>query len=196
MHLLVDSTGLRLCGPGEWLVEKHGSQVRRAWRKLHLGADADTGEIVAVAMTTCDSDDGFQVPALLDQIDRSIASFTADGAYDQDGVYKAVAKRSPDAPVVVPPRSLAALSPKACKAPTQRDRHLQLIAQRGRMEWQKESGYQTRALVESDISRFKRVIGPSLKSHKDPRRYTEVRIAVGALNRMLELGRPSYVRVA
>ena len=150
VHLLVDSTGLRLCGPGEWLVEKHASQVRRAWRKLHLGTDADTGEIVAVALTTCDTDDGLQVPSLLDQIDRPIASFTADGAYDQDGVYKAVAKRNADAPVVVPPRSLAALSNKAHKAPTQRDRHLQLIARRGRMEWQKATCYQTRAPVEAD----------------------------------------------
>ena len=186
VHLLVDSTGLRLCGPGEWLVEKHGSQVRRAWRKLHLGTDADTGEIVAVALTPCDSDDGLQVPALLDQIERPIASFTADGAYDQDGVYKSVAKRNPDAPVVVPPRSLAVLSNKVHKAPTQRDRHLQQITKHGRMEWQKATGYQTRALVEADISRFKRVIGSSLRSHKDPRRLTEVRIAAGALNRMLQ----------
>ena len=88
MHLLVDSTGLRLCGPGEWLVEKHGSKVRRAWRKLHLGTDADPGEIVAVTLNPCDSDDGLQVPALLDQIERPIASFNANGAYDQDGVYK------------------------------------------------------------------------------------------------------------
>ena len=153
VHLLVDSTGLRLCGPGEWLVEKHGSHTRRAWRKLHLGTDADTGEIVAVALTTCDTDDGLQVPALLDQIDRPIASLTADGAYDQDGVYKAVAKRNRDAPVVVPPRSTAALSTKVRKAPTQRDRHLQLITKHGRMEWQKVTGYQTRALVEADISR-------------------------------------------
>lgn len=149
-----------------------------------------------MALTTCDTDYGLQVPSLLDQIDRPIASFTADGAYDQDGVYKAVAKRNADAPVVVPPRSLAALSNKAHNAPTQRDRHLQLIAKRGRMEWQKATGYQTRALVEADISRFKRVIGPSLRSHKDPRRLTEVRVAVGVLNRMLQLGRPSYVRVA
>src|SRR5215204_4462310 len=47
MHLLVDSTGLRLCGPGEWLVEKHGTRTRRSWRKLHLGVDADTGQVVA-----------------------------------------------------------------------------------------------------------------------------------------------------
>src|ERR1700761_493919 len=87
VHLLVDSTGLKLCGAGEWLVEKHGTSRRRSWRKLHIGVDADTGRIVAAALTTKDLDDGSQVGPLLDQIDDAIASFTGDGAYDQAGVY-------------------------------------------------------------------------------------------------------------
>ena len=80
MHLLVDSTGLRLCGPGEWLVEKHGTRRRRSWRKLHLGVDADAGRIVASALTGHDADDGAQVDLLLDQVDGPVASFTGDGA--------------------------------------------------------------------------------------------------------------------
>ncbi len=80
-------------------------------------------------------------------------------------------------------------------APTMRDRHLQIIAEHGRMAWQKASGYNWRALVETDISRFKRVIGDGLRCHTDRRRATEVGIAVNALNRMLELGRPEYVRL-
>jgi IS5 family transposase len=86
VHLLVDSTGLKLSGAGEWLVEKHGTSWRRSWRKLHIGVDANTGQIVAAALTTNDADDGAQVGPLLDQIDGPIASFTGDGAYDQDGV--------------------------------------------------------------------------------------------------------------
>ena len=93
VHLLVDSTGLRLCGPGEWLVEKHGTRTRRSWRKLHLGVDADTGEIVAAALTSNDVDDGSQVGPLLDQVRRPVASFTGDGAYDRDDVYGEVAAR-------------------------------------------------------------------------------------------------------
>jgi len=77
-----------------------------------------------------------------------------------------------------------------------RDRHLQIIAERGRMTWQKASGYHWRALVEADISRFKRVIGDGLRFRTDRRRATEIAIAVKALNRMLELGRPEYVRIA
>ena len=80
--------------------------------------------------------------------------------------------------------------------PTQRDRHLQLIAERGRMGWQKASGYSWRALIEADISRWMRVIGDGLRSQTDGRQATEVAIAADVLNRMLELGRPNYVRIA
>jgi hypothetical protein len=130
VHLLVDSTGLRLCGPGEWLVEKHGTRRRRSWRKLHLATDADTGRIVAGVLTEHDADDGSQVGPLLEQVDGPVASFTGDGAYDRDDVYANVAARHPDAVVVVPPRASAVPSDAAETAPTQRDRHLQCIAER------------------------------------------------------------------
>jgi hypothetical protein len=80
MHLLVDSTGLKLCGAGEWLIEKHGTRTRRSWRKLHLGVDADTGRIVVSALTGHDADDGAQVDLLLGQVEGPVASFTGDGA--------------------------------------------------------------------------------------------------------------------
>jgi hypothetical protein len=118
VHLLVDSTGLKLSGAGEWLVEKHGTSRRRSWRKLHIGVDADTGQIVAAALTTNDVDDGSKVGPLLDQIDHPIA------AYDHEGVYGEVAASHPDAMVVVPPRSSAVPSETAETAPTLRDRHL------------------------------------------------------------------------
>ena len=127
---------------------------------------------------------------------RPVASFTADGAYDWDSVYDEMAARHPEAAVVVPPRSNAVPSDTAETAPTQRDRHLRSIEEQGRMGWQAASGYNWRALVEADVSRFKRVIGDALRSRTDRRRAAEVTIAVAALNRMLELGRPEYVRTA
>jgi hypothetical protein len=145
MHLLVDSTGLKLCGAGEWLIEKHGTQARRSWRKLHIGLDAETGEIVAATLTTKDVDDAGQVGPLLDQVTGTIASFTADGAYDQVSTYDDVAERHPDAAVIVPPRATAVPSDTVARAPTQRDRHLQCIAEHGRMGWQRRSGYNKRA---------------------------------------------------
>jgi len=82
IHLLVDSTGVKLCGASEWLTEKHGTKTRRSWRKLHLGVDADTGQIVVAALTSPDADDAAQVGPLLEQISGTVASFTGDGAYD------------------------------------------------------------------------------------------------------------------
>jgi Transposase DDE domain len=195
MHLLVDSTGLKLCGAGEWLAEKHGTRTRRSWRKLHLGVDADTGQIVASALTTNDVDDGAQADPLLDQVTGPVASVTGDGAYDQEGVYASVAARHPEAAVIVPPRSSAVPSADAEAAPTQRDRHLQGIAEHGRMGWQKRSGYNKRARAEAAIGRWKQVIGDGLRARTDERRATEVSVAVHALNRMLEFGRPNYVRI-
>jgi hypothetical protein len=196
MHLLVDSTGLKLWGAGEWLVEKHGTRTRRSWRKMHLGVDANTGRIVAATLTDRDVDDASQVGPLLDQVDGQIDSFTGDGAYDQDGVYASVAERHPEAAIIVPPRATAVPSRTAETAPTQRDRHLQLIAEKGRMGWQTASGYNDRARAEATIGRFKQVIGDGLRSHTDERQATEMDVAVQVLNRMLELGRPESVRIA
>ena len=196
VHLLVDSTGLRLCGSGRWLEEKHGTKRRRAWKMLHLATDADTGHIVASVLTSRDADDGSQVGPLLDRVGGPVASLTGDGAYGRDDVYAQIAARHPDAAVVVPPRSSAVLSDMAETAPTQRDAHLRCIAGRGRMGWQRASGYNRRALVEADVSRWKRVIGDGLRSQTDGRQATEVAIAANVLNHMLELGRPEYIRMA
>jgi hypothetical protein len=196
VHLLVDSTGVKLSGPGEWLVEKHGTQRRRAWRKLHLGVDAKTGTIVASTLTSKEVDDAAELGPLLDQIDEPLAAVIADGAYDQDRVYDAVAEHSAEAAVVVPPRATAVLSPSAETDPTQRDRHIQVIAEQGRMGWQRTSGYNARAGAEGTMSRYKRIIGDTLRSHSRPAQETETRIAVSILNRMLDLGRPESVRAA
>jgi transposase len=196
LHLLVDSTGLKLCGKGEWLLEKHGTATRRSWRMLHLGVDAGSGRIVAATLTPKDVGDASQAGPLLDQVAEPVSSFTGDGAYDQDSVYAGVTERHPAAAVVVPPCATAVLSDTAENAPTQQDGHLQRIAGHGRMSWQTASGYNRRARVEATMNRWKQVIGDELRAHTDERRATEVAVAVHALNRMLDLGRPSYVRVA
>ena len=108
----------------------------------------------------------------------------------------AVAERYPEVAIIVPPRVTAVPSETAETAPTQRDRHLQHIAEHGRMRWQTASGYTRRALAEAAIGRWKQVIGDGLRAHTDRRRATEVDVAVYTLNRMLDLGRPNYVRTA
>jgi hypothetical protein len=147
-------------------------------------------------LTDHDADDGLQVGALLEQVEGPVASFTGDGAYDRDDVYTEVTTRHPDAAVVVPPRASAVPSGTAGTAPTQRDAHLRSIAERGRMGWQRASGSNWRALVEADVPRWKRGIGDGLRSQTDGRQATEVAIAADVLNRMLDFGRPEYVRTA
>src|SRR5438270_13909630 len=142
------------------------------------------------------SNDGSQVGPLLEQIAGPVASFTGDGAYDRDDVYREVCQRHPDAAVIVPPRSSAVPSATAKTAPTKRDRHLQLIAERGRMGWQRASGYNWRALVEADIGRYNRVIGDALRSRTEGRPTTEGGIAAASLNRLAQFGRPDYVRLS
>ena len=196
IHLLVDSSGLKLSGPGEWLVEKHGTSKRRSWRKLHIGFDAVTGRIVASLLTDRDVDDASQVEPLLDQIAEPVELFLSDGGYDRTNVYTTLDQRHPAATVVVPPRADAVLSASADTEPTQRDRHIQAIAGNGRMAWQRDSGYNERARVEGQFARWKQVIGDGLRFHSDEARATEVAIAAAVLNRMLDLGCPNSVRVA
>jgi hypothetical protein len=134
LHLLVDSTGVKIYGEGEWLDQKHGIRSRRRWRKLHLAVDADTQEIAAVELTTDDVGDVSALPDLLDQIEHPIGSVTGDGAYDGDPVYDEVLRRHPTARVIIPPRSTAVLSEAGT---TQRDEHLRSIEAHGRIGWQR-----------------------------------------------------------
>src|SRR5271163_4155805 len=156
LHLLVNSTGLKIYSEGEWLDQKHGIRSRRRWRKLHLGIDAVTHEIVASELTPDDVGDVSEMPAPLDQIDAAVASMTADGAYDGDAVYDAVAKRHREAVVIVPPRATAVPNESAT---TQRDRHIAEIEEHGRMGWQRRSGYNRRSLVETAMYRYKTIVG-------------------------------------
>ena len=192
----LDSTGPKLSGAGEWLIEKHGTRTRRFWRKLHIGMDAETGEIVAAELTTNNVDHVFQVGPLLGQVAGPLASFTGDGAYDQDNVYRAVAHRQPSAAVIVPPRSTAVISETATIEPTQRDHHVHCIAEKGRARWQKASGYNKRSRIEAAIRRTQQVIGDRLRARQGGRRTTEVSVAALVLNRMLELVTPDLSRIA
>src|SRR3954463_5737088 len=111
------------------------SRLRQSWRKLHIGFDAVTGRIVASILTERDVDDASQVEPLLDQIAEPVELFLGDGGYDRTGVYTALEERHPDAKLIFPPRADAVLSATSDTEPTQRDRHIQVIAETGRMAW-------------------------------------------------------------
>jgi hypothetical protein len=187
--VIVDSTGLKVCGQGEWHRQKHGEKKVKRWKKLHIGIN-DQGQIIASTVTESNEQDPSPVPELLDQIDGEIERFIGDGIYDQEPVYTAVEKHSPGARLIIPPRKDAVLSPTASTAPTQRDRHLLEIERTGRFAWKRMSGYYDQAHAENVFSRFKRTFGDRLRAKRDESQAREASLACELLNRMLELGRP------
>ncbi len=150
LHVLIDSTGLQVYGAGQWLEAKHGAKSRRTWRKLHLAVDAASGMILAQTLTDQDTDDPSQVGPLLDQIDDPIARVTADGAYDGVPTYQTIAAHGDGIDVVIPPRSTAVASGEPGPL-SQRDRHLEMITEQGRLAWQAATDYGRRSSVETTM---------------------------------------------
>ena len=192
VHLLVDSTGVKIYGEGEWLDRQHGIRARRRWRKLHIAVDAGTHEIIASDLTEDDAGDATALPDLLDQVEPPVAAVIADRAYDGRPVYNAVAARHPDAEVIIPPRSTAV---SGNSSPGQRDRHIATIEDHGRRGWQRRTGYGRRSLVETAMFRYKTIIGRRLHARTLSNQQTEAKIPCGVLNRMTSLGMPVSVRI-
>ena len=195
-HVVIDSTGLKIYGEGEWKVRQHGWSKRRTWRKLHLGVDETTGEVVAMALTDNATDDGAMVPVLLDQIDDEIAAVGGDGAYDKDKVYRALIERKIAS--VIPPQHNARIWQHGnCKAPPHpRDEALRYIRRHGRKKWKRDSGYHRRSKAENAMYRFKTVFGSSLWARTLENQQVEARIKSRVLNRMAALGMPESYAVA
>jgi hypothetical protein len=188
------ASGLKVFDAGEWLHEKHGGKPRRSWRRLHLAINPDSSEILAAELT--DEGDASLVGPLLDQIDGPVSTVLADGAHDGEPTYRTVLDRHSDAAVVILPRSTAVPSDTADTDPTQRDRHIQRLARKGRIGWQKAVGYGKRSLVETAFYRYKVLIGRSLRARTLPAQKVETRIACTVINRMTSLGMPVSRRVA
>lgn len=200
-HLVVDSTGAKVYGEGEWQVRQYGWTKRRTWRKLHLGIDAETGEITAETLTEASVDDASQMRPILQQTEGEVGRFYGDGAYDRWRVHHTLAYpqsgTSPPIEAVIPPRRDAAIRTakrryRHIEARNQRVRH---IRRKGRKRWKRESGYHRRSLVESTMSRYKRILGPQLLARSWSGQQTEARIGCAILNRMIHLGKPQTVRV-
>ena len=197
LHLVLDSMGLELFGQGEWDAAKHGRR-KRQWRRLHLAVDATTGEIVAHLLTEGTAGDAAQVPNLLRTVEGTMASMTADGADDGERTYAAASARQPDPSpdVVIPPRASAVPSTADPVQHTARDRHIRLMAEKGRMEWQRLTGYGRRALAETAMSRWKHLIGSRLRARTFAGQQGEAALAVSVLNRMTHTAKPVSVRVS
>ena len=185
--------------PGKkWLEEKHKNKAKRkSWRKLHLGLDLVSGEIVCSDLTTDGVGDFTALPGPLDQFDGHADLFLEDGAYDGDPTRDLLLERfGEEIEITIPPPKNAILSPNAAQNPTTRDRHITDIAAHRRMAWQKTSGYNQRCRGETLMGRWKAVIGSTLKARSFENQKTEAKNGARVLNRMTELGSPNFERTA
>jgi hypothetical protein len=198
IHLVVDSTGLKTFGEGEWQQSKHKTKAKRkSWRKLHLGLDLVSGEIVCSDLTRDDVGDTTALPDLLDQIDADVARFLADGVYDGEPTSDLLVECFGAAvEIIIPPPKNAVSGPIAEHDPSPRDQHIAVIRTGGRMAWQVSSGYNQRSRGETQMGRWKTVIGAKLKARNFPNQKTEVRISTNILNKMNELGHATFEPVA
>jgi hypothetical protein len=192
LHLVIDSTGLKVLGEGEWKVRKHGADKRRVWRKVHLVIDADSHEVRAVEMTDHRHGDGEVVPGLLAQLPKAerIGVISGDGAYDTRGVYEASATR--EAALVVPPRRNGKPWKARTSGAAERNESLRAIKRLGRRLWKRWSGYHRRSLAETAMSRLKR-LGGRLSARDPARQVAEVQIRCAILNTFNALGMPDTV---
>ncbi|MHA6907983.1 IS5 family transposase [Ralstonia pseudosolanacearum] len=190
VHLVIDSTGLKLYGEGEWKVRKHGWSKRRTWRKVHLAMDANTGQVCAALMTHQDVSDGEVLPDLLDQIpsDVPIETIGGDGAYDTKPCHAQIDARG--AAPSIPPREGAMPRPDSTLGAAWRNAAIDAIGKSSRREWKQAVGYHRRSLVETLMYRLKVLTGPCLWARKIGSQATEVSIRVGVLNRMAALACP------
>ena len=189
LHLLIDSTGIKVRGEGEWHARKHGGTKRRVWRKVHLAIDESTLEIRAVEFTDSSVGDAPMLPGLLSQIPKGepIASVTADGAYDGRACRDTIALRGAEA--IIPPRRNAKPWRKDSPGARGRNDDLRAMKRFGRMLWRKWSGYHRRSRAETKMNCLK-LLGQKLTSRDFDRQTAELHIRIAILNRFTALGIP------
>lgn len=200
MHLVVDSTGLKVFGEGEWKVRQHGWCRRRTWRKLHLGVNEATGEIVAAGCTPNSTSDGEVLHSLLTQIEDPIEQVSGDGSYDHRRCYDAIRdkqygnKQTGDnqIKVSIPPRKGAKIWQHGNSKEERlvRDENLRRIRKVGRKQWKEESGYHRRSLAETAVYRYKTLFGGTLSARIYESQAREMFVRCAVLNHMTALGMP------
>jgi len=194
LHMVVDSTGIKVYGEGEWKVRQHGYTRRRTWRKLHIGVDESTNEIVAAVVTTNDFKDSQILPDLLDQVDGEIEQVSADGAYDSRNCYEAINQRKSQC--AIPPQKNARIWQHGNSKSERhtRDENLRQIRKVGRAKWKKESKYHRRSLSETHMFRHKMIFGEHVRARSFEGQAAQLLVRCSVLNQMTHLGMPdSYI---
>ena len=184
VDVVVDSTGLKVYGEGEWKVRQHGVDRRRDWRKIHLAVDPSSHTILAQQLTNSRTHDATAAKELLDRVNAPLDTFYGDGAYDRRPVYELLAKRN--AYPIIPPRRDAKLD----KAINDRNETIRQIERHGREKWKERIGYHRRSLAETAASRLKGTFGDRLKNREPPNQTTEAALRCKLLNWFVTLSMP------
>ena len=195
LNLLVDSTGIKFLGDGEWQARKHGVQGRRQWRKGHLAMDTATSDIRAVEFTPGRDGDSPVLPDMLDQIpeDEEIGTVTADGAYDTRRCHSAILARG--AVPIIPIRKNGRLWREDCPAAIARNETLRATRHYGRAFWKRWTGYHARSRIEAKM-RCLKSFGERIAARDPDRQTAEIQIRIALMNRFNALGTAEIVRVA
>lgn len=192
IDIVIDSTGLKIFGAGEWRSHAYRHPRRRAWRELHLSINAASQEIVAETLTSKKRDGADLVPEMLAQIDPPVAKLYGDGAYDKWKLYDML-ERETIMPVIPPRRNASIKRHGNCAGkPLPRDEALRGIRRLGRRRWKQHIGYHRRSLIETSISRLKRAFSGRLKNKRFENQQTEARLRCKLLNRFTHLGLPQF----
>ena len=195
LNLLVDSTGIKFLGDGEWQVRKHGVQGRRQWRKVHLAMDAATSDIRAVEFTPSSDGDSPILPELLNQIPggEEIGTVTADGAYDTRRCHAAIIDRQ--ATPIIPIRKNGRPWKEDCPAAITRNETLRATRHYGRAFWKRWTGYHVRSRIEAKM-RCLKAFGERIAARDPDRQTAEIQIRIALINRFNALGTAEIIRVA
>jgi hypothetical protein len=189
-HVVIDSTGIKVYGEGEWKTRQHGVSKRRTWRKLHLAVDEATGEILSAVVTDNSCHDSEVLGELLDEIAEPISQVDADGAYDTACCYDYIEER--EAIAGIPPQRNAKiwLHGNRKTPPHPRDENLRRIRLVGRAKWKREINYHRRSIAETTMFRVKTAFGGKVSSRKMNRQVNELKVQALVLNRMIQVAKP------
>jgi Transposase DDE domain len=194
IDIVIDSTGLKVFGEGEWKVRKHGWSKHRTWRKLHIVIDPQTQEIIMEKLTENSVTDEDAAIEMIETMDLNLNSLRGDGAYDKTKLRRKLSKG--DIEQIIPPQRNAVISKKPDPEMQSRNEAIKRIKEIGRKKWKQEIGYHKRSLAEVAMFRYKTIIGDKISSRRFENEKIEVRIGCKILNKLTSLGMPVSIKIA
>ena len=193
IDIVVDSTGLKVYGEGEWKVRKHGAGKHRTWMKMHVVMDVQSQQIKGVRLTSNSVDDSKGVTPLIESIKYKVGSLRGDGGYDTHAFRGLLTQK--EIMQVIPPQRNAVVNKHGLAHLEERNRAVKQIRRIGRKKWKQQIGYHQRSKIETAMFRYKMIIGDHLVARKNSHQETEVAIGCKILNKMIQVAKPVSIKI-